>query len=166
MLMMRTTLLIIIFAAAFSGGAWAHMRAAGAYPATVAYNAPIPSPTSSRKIDEYGNIRWSDEKARLDNYAIELRNDPTTVAYIICYGGRRSYAGEAQRSCERARSYLRKTGGIDAARIKTVNGGYREELSVELWTPPAQSVPPMASPTVDPSEVIMIRTKTKKRRRT
>ncbi|MDT5159221.1 MAG: hypothetical protein QOH51_3578, partial [Acidobacteriota bacterium] len=41
-----------------------------------------------RKIDEYGNIRFNDEKARLDNYAIELQNDPTSQGYLICYGGR------------------------------------------------------------------------------
>jgi hypothetical protein len=50
----------------------------------------------ARKIDEYGNIRFNDEKARLDNYAIELQNDPTAQGYLICYGGRR--AGRARPS--------------------------------------------------------------------
>ncbi len=28
------------------------------------------------KFDEYGNIKFNDEKARLDNYAIQLQNQP------------------------------------------------------------------------------------------
>jgi len=34
-----------------------------------------------------------------------------------------------------------------------VDGGYREELTVELWVVPSGANPPSASPTVDPSEV-------------
>jgi hypothetical protein len=36
-----------------------------------------PEKPISSKFDEYGNIRFNDEKARLDNYAIQLQNDPT-----------------------------------------------------------------------------------------
>ncbi|MBV8857759.1 MAG: hypothetical protein JOZ02_12560, partial [Acidobacteria bacterium] len=43
--------------------------------------------------------------------------------------------------------------GITADRIVTVDGGYREELTVELWVVPSGATPPAASPTVDPSEV-------------
>jgi hypothetical protein len=107
----------------------------------------------ARKIDEYGNIRFNDEKARLDNFAIELQNDPTAQGYLICYGGRRGRAGEAQRRCDRAKDYLVTTRGIDASRIVTVDGGYKEELSVELWIVPSGATPPTASPTVQPSEV-------------
>ena len=107
----------------------------------------------ARKIDEYGNIRFNDEKARLDNFAIELQNDPTAQGYLICYGGRRGRAGEAQRRCDRAKDYLVTTRGIDSSRIVTVDGGYKEELNVELWIVPSGANPPTASPTVDPSEV-------------
>jgi len=106
-----------------------------------------------RKIDEYGNIRFNDEKARLDNYAIELQNDPTATGQIICYGGRRGRTGEAQRRCDRAKDYLVNTRGISADRIQTVDGGYKEELTVELWIVPSGATPPQATPNVDPSEV-------------
>jgi hypothetical protein len=108
----------------------------------------------ARKIDEYGNIRFNDEKARLDNYAIELQNEPTAQGYIICYGGRRGRAGEAAARCDRAKNYLVTTRGIDASRIVTVDGGFRENLTVELWLVPTGAQPPTASPTVQPSEVI------------
>jgi len=105
------------------------------------------------KIDEYGNIRFNDEKARLDNFIVELQNDPTTQGYVLCYGGRVGYEGEAQRRCGHAKDYISNTCEISADRIVTVDGGYKEELTVELWIVPSGANPPTASPTVDPSEV-------------
>ncbi len=113
----------------------------------------LPPTPQARKVDEYGNIKFNDEKARLDNYAIELQNDPTAQGYLVCYGGRTGRTGEAQRRCDRAKNYLVSTRGIDASRVVTVDGGFREELTVELWVVPSGATPPAASPTVDPSEV-------------
>ncbi|MFL6331909.1 MAG: hypothetical protein ACJ754_01040, partial [Pyrinomonadaceae bacterium] len=113
----------------------------------------FPAKPIARKVDEYGNIKFNDEKARLDNYAIELQNDPTAQGYLVCYGGRTGRTGEAQRRCDRAKNYLVNTRGISADRIVTVDGGFREELTVELWVVPSGANPPAASPTVDPSEV-------------
>jgi hypothetical protein len=129
----------------------------GGYPSSCSVSSScstaLVAPKTPRKVDEYGNIRFNDEKARLDNFAIELQNDPTAQGYLICYGGRRGRAGEAQRRCDRAKDYLVTTRGIDASRIVTVDGGYKEELSVELWVVPSGATPPTASPTVQPSEV-------------
>jgi len=121
--------------------------------ATASCTTSFPTVRVARKVDEYGNIRFNDEKARLDNFAIELQNDPTSQGYLICYGGRRGRAGEAQARCDRAKNYLVTTRGIDASRVVTVDGGYREDLTVELWVVPTGAQPPAASPTVDPSEV-------------
>ena len=104
---------------------------------------------ASRKFDEYGNIRFNDEKARLDNYAIELQNEPGSQGYIIAYGGRRGTAGEALARGERAKNYLVNTRGIDAGRLTVVDGGYREDLTVELWIRPTGATEPTASPTVE-----------------
>jgi hypothetical protein len=125
----------------------------------------FPPPTVARKVDEYGNIKFNDEKARLDNYAIELQNDPTAQGYLVCYGGRTGRTGEAQRRCDRAKNYLVSTRGIDASRIVTVDGGYREELTVELWVVPSGANPPQSTPTVDASEVKPTRAPTRRRGR-
>jgi PKD domain len=129
----------------------------GGYPASCNLSSSCttgaPPVRTARKVDEYGNIRFNDEKARLDNFAIELQNDPTSQGYLICYGGRKGRAGEAQARCDRAKNYLTTTRGIDASRIVTVDGGYRENLTVELWVVPSGATPPAASPTVDPSQV-------------
>jgi hypothetical protein len=100
---------------------------------------PITLPT---KFDEYGNIRFNDEKARLDNYAIQLQNDPGAEGYIIAYG---TCTGEGQTRADRAKNYLVNTRGIDAARIVTIDGGCRADLTVELWLVPAGAQKPAAT---------------------
>lgn len=95
----------------------------------------------AEKFDEYGNIKFNDEKARLDNYAIKLQNTPGAEGYIIAYG---TCAGEAQARATRAKDYLVNTRGIEAARITTVDGGCRAELSVELWIVPTGADKPVA----------------------
>jgi len=104
-------------------------------------------PVEARKFDEYGNIRFNDEKARLDNYAIQLQNEPTATGTIIVYG---SCTGEGQQRGDRAKDYLVNTRGIEAGRITVVDGGCRSELTVQLWIVPSGS----AAPTVDTSNAI------------
>lgn len=124
-------------------------------------NCPQPSPCTTsvlagvvpREIDEYGDLLFDDEKARLDNLAIELQNSPQASATIIVYGGRRSPVGTAQRRGDRARDYLVTERGIDSGRITVVDGGFREDLTTELWVVPAGAQQPAAEPTVDASEV-------------
>jgi hypothetical protein len=98
-------------------------------------------PPISRKFDEYGNIRFNDEKARLDNYAIQLQNEPTAQGYIIGYG---SCDAEGQTRANRAKDYLVNTRGIDASRLTVVDGGCMPELKVELWIRPSGATEPAA----------------------
>ncbi|MET0648593.1 MAG: hypothetical protein ABW208_18430 [Pyrinomonadaceae bacterium] len=124
----------------------------GSCPTSVSYTLPAVI-GCGRPLDTYGNIRFDDEKARLDNYAIELLNDPTAEGHLLCYGGRKGRAGEAERRCVRAKKYLVEVRGIEASRILIVDGGFREALLVESWVVPAGAAPPKATPTVDASEV-------------
>ncbi|MBC7930623.1 MAG: hypothetical protein H7Z38_08650 [Rubrivivax sp.] len=114
---------------------------------------------------EYGNIRFNDEKAQLNNFAAALQNDQTTLGYLLCYGGRIGRANEAHRRCKRAAHYLVGRRSIDARRIITKDGGYKEELNVELWVVPSGMWPPPASPTVDPGEVRIIKSRARGRTR-
>jgi hypothetical protein len=106
---------------------------------------PPPPPL---KFDEYGDIRFNDEKARLDNFAIQLQNQPGSTATIIAYG---SCAGQAQARADRARDYLVNTRGIEAGRITTVDGGCKEDLNIQLWIVPSGATAPTAEPgTISP----------------
>ena len=109
----------------------------------------IPPNPPARKFDEYGDIRFNDEKARLDNYAIELQNAPGSTGTIVVFG---NCAGAGQARGDRAKDYLVNTRGIDASRLTVVDGGCREELVVELWIVPTGAAAPVPSnsATVDP----------------
>ena len=106
-------------------------------------NVKVP-PAPARKFDEYGNIRFNDEKARLDNYAIQLQNEPGATGTILVYG---SCAGEAQQRGDRAKDYLVNTRGIEAGRITVVDGGCRADLTVQLWVVPPGATPPAVDTT-------------------
>ncbi len=114
---------------------------------------PPPPATPSRQFDVCCSCSYDDQKARLDNLAIELTNDPSTTTYVIAYGGRTSRAGQADRLLARAKDYLVQKRGVDQARIVTLNGGFREEDCVELWVVPRGAQPPRATPTVQAGDV-------------
>lgn len=96
----------------------------------------------ARKFDEYGNVRFDEEKARLDNFVVELQSDPTAKGHIIGYG---SCAGEAQQRADRAKDYLVNTRGIDAGRLFTVDAGCKVDLLMQLWVVPSGASPPELS---------------------
>ena len=48
----------------------------------------------AREFDECNNCTFDDQKARLDNLAVELQNDQFASGYIIAYGGRTSPIGQ------------------------------------------------------------------------
>ncbi len=107
---------------------------------------------------------YDDQKARLDNLAVELQSDPTTSTYVFAYGGRTSAVGQADRLLARVRDYLVIQRGIDSSRIILVNGGFREEDCVEVWIVPRGATPPQPSPTVQPSEVRPTKSTPRRRR--
>jgi hypothetical protein len=107
----------------------------------------------AREFDECIDCTFDDQKARLDNLAVELQNDPSTRAYIIAYGGRNSPMAQVEVLMKRARDYVVEQRGIDASRLVIVNGGFREKDSVELWIVPAGAEAPRATPTVQAGEV-------------
>ncbi|HEV2884871.1 MAG TPA: hypothetical protein VGW36_08435 [Pyrinomonadaceae bacterium] len=108
--------------------------------ATCTVNFPVP--VECRKFDEYPAIAYNEEKARLDNFAIGLQNDPTSTAYVIVYPGQGGRAGDVQRHTSRAVDYLVNARGVSAQRIVTLVGPTRDVLLVELWLCPQGARPP------------------------
>lgn len=99
-----------------------------------------------RKFDEYSNIPFSDEKARLDNFAVYLQKDQPTFKGYIVYAGQRARSGASQVRAKRAKDYLVKVRGIEATRIVTIDGGSREKFEVELYALPSSVSPPTPTP--------------------
>ena len=99
------------------------------------------------KFDKYSDLSFEDEKARLDNFAIYLQKDePTFKGYIIVYAAQKTRSGKAAARAKGAKDYLVKVRGINAARIVTIDGGYRDKLEVELYALPSSMSPPAPNP--------------------
>src|SRR5215217_862087 len=101
-------------------------------------------------IDRYGNISWEDEKARLDNFAIQLLNEPNQKGYIIVNVGLVSCRGEAHSRAARAKRYLVHVRGVPENRIIWRDIGYRESFEVTLWLVPLGK-PPRYNPEIEPA---------------
>lgn len=112
----------------------------------------------ARKFDEFGDINCEDEMARLDNFAIQLQNEPAAKGVMIFYGGRRFRGrlpkqGEAAARAARMKPYLVERRGIPSERIVVIDGGYTEKFQVELWVIPADVTTPPLNPTIPAKDI-------------
>jgi len=110
----------------------------GGYPpecqTTASCSAQISVTPKCRKFDEYDDIAFNDEKARLDNFAIQLQQEPDAQGYIVAYG---ECTGQAQKRAQRAKDYLVNTRGVSEGRITIVAAdNCLAELTIELWVCP------------------------------
>lgn len=99
------------------------------------------------KFDEFGDIYWSDLIARLDNFAVELQNNPTARGHMIYYRSRRDLPGLSSRNAGIARNYMLNSRGVDSAQLTVVDGGARDCIGGELWVVPAGAAAPTPSNT-------------------
>ena len=116
--MMMKTLIAVIFCVFLSSGAVAQ--------------EPTPE-TGAQKIHSFGDILITDWKAVLDNFAVELHKSPNAKGYIVAYCARNKFIGWPLRRANAAARFLTEERSFDARRIAVVNGGYRDEVTFELW---------------------------------
>ena len=109
----------------------------------------LPKLEPAKRFDEFPSVAHDDDKARFDNLAIELQNNPGATGYVIAYAGRNSRAGEADRMTKRASDYLTTNRGISRDRLVFINGGQRAANSFELWIVPQGAEPPRPTPAQD-----------------
>jgi hypothetical protein len=113
------------------------------------------------RFDEFGDIKCEDEYARLDNFAVQLQQEPQARGVIMFYGGQTFRGklpkrGEAEARAARLKPYLVERRGIPSDRLVVVNGGYKETWQVTLRIIPPGIETPGASPTV-PLEKVKFR---------
>jgi len=101
---------------------------------------------ASRKFDEYRDLKFSEERLRLDQFAIALHNDPDSKGYIIVYDATGTRKSATRERGERAKNYLVKERSLPEAQIVVVNGGHRNAPLIELFITPAGALPPTATP--------------------
>jgi hypothetical protein len=109
------------------------LAAAGQQPSSVPEIIDPP-----RKFDEWSGLPFSDEKARLDNLAIQWQQSPSNLIHIVIYAGRRTCAGEAQVHWNRVRDWLVHERSVPIEKISWIDGGYREKQTLICWLWPAE----------------------------
>lgn len=111
-------------------------------------------------FDAFGDIRFIDAQARLDNFGIQISNmtepDRNWRGYIIVYAGRRSNRGEAQFKADCYKNYLVRVRKIAPGSLFAVDGGFRDEFEVNLYIGRADEYPPVLVPTVSPKKAQVI----------
>ena len=106
-------------------------------------------------FDGYGNIRWEYEQARLDNFAVQLQNEPNTIGYLFVFDGNNVCESEARARALRARDYVVNYRGIPWNRVMWRYDGFAGEFHIALslmprtfkppdpWEGPFQNAPPV-----------------------
>jgi hypothetical protein len=105
------------------------------------------TPTPSRNafapdspFDTYGDLCFEDEKARLDNFAIALQQNPDWIGYVVVYAGSQSCVGEAWYRANRAKKWVVKR-GVAANRLILRDAGYLEDVRTMLQPWPKDKPP-------------------------
>ena len=107
----------------------------------------------AKKFDQFNGANWENAIAHLDNFALSLQNDPAAIGVVFVYGGqnRQRFEPDAWSNC--ITDYLVKRRSVDPTRLAYVLGGYREDLTVELWQAPDHNHIPKATSTIKPHDV-------------
>lgn len=110
------------------------------------------------KFDQWGDISFSGEIAHLDKIAKQLKEWRLSVVNLVIYAGQRACKGEAKARGIRAKNYLLKA-QIEPERIVWIDGGFKKDLTVEVWIwPPELGQPSVATEgKLKPSEVTIER---------
>jgi hypothetical protein len=116
------------------------------------------------KFDEWGDILFSDEKARLDNVASQLHQQSTNIVYLIIYAGKTACVGEAKARGIRAKKYLLSR-QITPSRIVWIDGGYQKQVTTEVWILPRDASKPSISQefNLKPTDLTLEKCKIKRR---
>lgn len=99
-------------------------------------------------LDAFGDIQTSDLLARLDNLSNELQKSSQSRAFIVSYAQANKFPGWPLHRALWCKAYLTGTRGLDASRVFTLNGGFRDDVRYELW-----ALPPGAEPPVRPFDL-------------
>lgn len=101
------------------------------------------------KVDDFGRTGDCETGGRLDNFFSRLQENHDATGYIIIYQGKNALPADNEVSAYekiiRNQSSFRN---FDASRFTFLNGGFREELSIELWLIPSGANEPTPTNTV------------------
>lgn len=104
------------------------------------------------KRDQFGDLAEDKEKERLANFSGGL-SPSHDMAYIIAYAGRTNVRGYARTGLTRMRAAV-IAAGTPSDKVATMDGGFRETPTYELWAVPVGAIPPKATPTINAKDIV------------
>jgi hypothetical protein len=97
------------------------------------------------KYDQWGDVAFDSESARLDKIARQLKEWPMSIVYLMIYAGQTACKNEAKARGIRAAEFLTNA-GIESERVVWIDAGWRKKLLVEVWIwPPNLGRPKVAT---------------------
>ena|ERR1044072_5767690 len=93
-------------------------------------------PIVTSPFDQYGAIRWDDEMARLDNFAIQIQNQQNAIGLIVGVDADGGCPGEAKARAIRAKKYIVEHRGIPWNRVAWRVDGHTSDVRTTLWIVP------------------------------
>ena len=96
-------------------------------------------------FEQYGLVSSDAEEAILDNFAIQLSNDPNLTGYVVVRRGRYS-AKVAAKKLRYIKNYLVKRRGIPANRVSAFEGKRNRDYTIELYLVPQGKPGPEKTP--------------------
>lgn len=101
------------------------------------------------KIDEFGKEGDCQVSGRLDSFFVQLQENPSATGFVITYQGKNAlpsdYTVSAYEKLIRNQIAFRNQ---DASRFTFLRGGFRDEVSTELWLVPNGAEEPTPTDTV------------------
>jgi|SRR5712691_9236351 len=80
-----------------------------------------------------GGISWEAEQAYLDNFAIQIMNDPDLIGYILIYSGEDSCRDEAQVRALKLKKYMTDVRGVPWNRVMWKSAGRYRGKGLEIF---------------------------------
>jgi hypothetical protein len=102
-------------------------------------------PPRAMRFDQFERVGHCELGARLDNFAIQLQNQPSAKGAIVSYAPEGDGPGTGKQVLELIKDYLVNTRGLAADRIETIYAGRYLNLyqsHTELWVMPQGAQPP------------------------
>ena len=96
------------------------------------------------RFDQWGGLRLNEENVHLDKLALQAKEWPLSIIYLLIHAGQTACIGEAKARGIRAKNYLVHQ-GVSPERIVLTDAGWRKELSVQVWIWPPQLGKPKVS---------------------
>lgn len=107
-----------------------------------------PGCLAKTKIDQYGGVARGKENRHLDRFAEILKaSSPESIGYVFSYAGKSACIYEGSLRGKRILQYLVEKHNIPMKRLISVDAGFRDTWTVELFIQPNAACGPLPTPT-------------------